>query len=151
MKHAAQLKTCAYRCMFFQCPSRQRRIRIRFHRRVAICLNMGYKVELGALNTNMAFVLTKWNGLTCRGQNVIFRFSTVYRITLSFTNGLRPNRSSRSASTPSSIKIKKLKVKIKGQCQISPKRNFLDCVPHIFLFTNGLCPNCTSMWTSTPA
>ena len=41
-----------------QCPSRQRPIRIHFQRRVTICLKMGYKVELGALNTNMTSVLT---------------------------------------------------------------------------------------------
>ena len=35
------------------------RIRIRFQRRVAIYLKMGNKVELGALNTNMASVLTQ--------------------------------------------------------------------------------------------
>ena len=58
---------CPKLCPFFSvtkssvCPSRQRRIRIPFQR-VAICLKMGHKVELGALNTNMATVLTqvKW-------------------------------------------------------------------------------------------
>ena len=56
------------------CPSRERRIRIRFRRGVTICPKMHTLVEVGALNTNKASVLTEDKWFDLQRSNRSFSF-----------------------------------------------------------------------------